>query len=88
VHHAVQTNTIGQQLGGSRAVFGRAKPVRRGGLRIQVEQQDASAAVGQGGGEIDGGGGFAAATLVIGDRDDAHGARGRVCHCFLSVYTT
>ena len=53
------------------------------GLRIKVDEEDARAAGGEAGREIDGGRGFAHAAFLIGDRDDFH--RGADCseeRCF------
>ncbi len=47
---------------------------RRGvALRVGVDQQHALADGGQGGAEVDGGGGLAHAALLVGDGQDAHG---------------
>ena len=43
------------------------------GLRIQIDQQRADFLFGQGGGEIDGSGGFADAAFLIGDGEDSGG---------------
>ena len=40
------------------------------GLRVEVEQQHALPHCGEAGGEVDGGGGFPHAALLVGDRDD------------------
>ena len=40
------------------------------GLRVEVDEKDGPAGRGEAGREIDGGGGFAHAALLIGDRDE------------------
>jgi hypothetical protein len=40
-------------------------------LRVEVDQQDGLAGGGQGGGEVDGGGGLADAAFLVGDGEDA-----------------
>ena len=40
------------------------------GLRIEVDEQHALLGHGEGRGEVDGGGGFADATFLVGDSDD------------------
>jgi hypothetical protein len=47
------------------------------GLGIEVDQENLLAALGQAGGEIDGGGGLADAAFLVGDGDDGRG-HGRV----------
>ncbi len=43
-------------------------------LRVEVDEEDALAARGEAGGEIDGGRGFADAAFLVGHREDFHGA--------------
>src|SRR5204862_5448185 len=45
---------------------------RRVGLRVEVDQQRAAAALGQGRRQVDGGGGLPHSTLLVGDGDDDH----------------
>src|SRR6516162_5169736 len=44
------------------------------GLRVEDDDADAAAALGQGGGEVNGRGRFADAALLIDDRDPSHGS--------------
>ena len=44
------------------------------GLRVEVEDADALAGLGQGGGEVDRGGRLADAALLVDDRDPSHGS--------------
>jgi len=46
------------------------------GLRIQVNDQDFLLQLGQGGGQVDGRGGFSHSPLLVGDGDDFHSGKG------------
>jgi hypothetical protein len=48
---------------------------RRISLRVEIEDQNLLADGGEGGAEVDGGGGLADATLLVGDGQDAERAR-------------
>src|SRR5690606_26989685 len=61
---------------------------RQGALRVEVDQQHPAAVLGQGGTQVDGRGGLADATFLVGHRDDAgrtvpvgrHGLGDRLAH--------
>ena len=64
--------------GGERVVDGaavggaalHAEARRQVGLRVEVDEEDALVGEGEGGGEVDGGGGLADAALLVRDCDD------------------
>src|SRR5207245_9398849 len=70
---------VGERRAGGEYVVHRARQRpdvevadRRVGLRVEVDQQRAAAALGQGRAQVDGGGGLPHSTLLVGDGDDDH----------------
>jgi hypothetical protein len=67
----------GDEAVGAVAALGAIDAKAGGGvaLRIEVDEQHVAAEGGKAGGQIYGGGGFADAAFLVGDRDDAAGGR-------------
>src|SRR5690606_35239584 len=75
LHDAVQLLVLHEDLVDRRRAGAVVDAEGRGGvaLRVVVDHQDVEPRLGKGSGEVDGGRGFADATLLVRDRQDARG---------------
>jgi hypothetical protein len=62
-----KVDVVGERLEQPSAAFMKAEPCRSRHLGIEVDEQDTTAKLAQRGAQVDGGGAFSAAALLVGD---------------------